>query len=156
MTHKSGTNHIHVNKPTCMLWTYYNGLCSLQGHPLKSRRTNRWMDGQKFSYSCLVAAKKENINILLGCTSHTFQIYSYVCQLTVPSLNRVMASQPFGTKPLPKQMLNYCQLNPSLGNKQNVLTWESKYNNFHSDKYIWNIIYAKYQPLFSGLNILIK
>ena len=36
----------------------------------------------------------------------------YMCQRTVSALVQVMACRLFGTKPLPKPMLTYCELDP--------------------------------------------
>ena len=55
------------------------------------------------------------------------------------SINRIIIGSgngfsQFGAKPLPQPMLIYCQSNPY---EQTLVRFESKYNNFHSRKWIW-------------------
>ena len=59
---------------------------------------------------------------------------AYMHRWTRPSLVQVMACRLFGTKPLPKPMLTYCQLDPQ---EQTSFKFQSVFKHFHSGKSIW-------------------
>ena len=67
---------------------------------------------------------------------------SYMCQWVCSTLVQIMACCLFGTKPLSKPMLGYCQLDHL---EQNSVKFYSKYKTFHSRKYIW-----KWLPFWPG------
>ena len=58
---------------------------------------------------------------------------TYMRQWTGSALLQIMAWRLFGAKPLSKPMLGYCQLYPW---EQTTVKFSSKYNHFHSRKYI--------------------
>ena len=62
------------------------------------------------------------------------QSAAYMRQWIGSALIQIMACSLFGTKPLSKQVLGYCQLDPK---EQTSVKFESKYKTFHSRKCIW-------------------
>ena len=59
---------------------------------------------------------------------------TYMCQWTGSLFVQVMACRLFGAKPLPEQMLIYCQLDYR---EQVSVKFESEFYHFHSTKSIW-------------------
>ena len=59
---------------------------------------------------------------------------AYMCQQIGPALFQIMACRLFGTKPLSKPMLGYCQLDLQ---GQTSLKFYSKYKTFYCQKCIW-------------------
>ena len=59
---------------------------------------------------------------------------AYMRQRMKSALVQIMACRLFGTKPLSKPMLGYCQLDSQ---EQTSVKFQSKYGHFHSQKCIW-------------------
>ena len=63
------------------------------------------------------------------------------------TLVQIMACRLFGTKSLSQPMLVYCQSDPW---EQISVEFQSKYQTFHSGKYIWKYRLSKWRPFCPG------
>ena len=68
---------------------------------------------------------------------------AYIRQWIGSALVQIMACRLFGTEPLSKPMLPYCQLNSW---EQISVKFKLEYYHFHSRKFIWKCRLLKWQP----------
>ena len=89
-----------------------------------------------------------------ACLSCTFIMFNssppsaaYICQWIRSALVQIMVCRLFGTKPLDKPMLGYCQLDRQ---EQTSVKFESECYHFHSRKCIWKCRLPDWRPFCPG------